>query len=158
MAETRWLNAQERDTWLALLAVIQTLPGRLDVQLRRDHGLTMFEYSILAMLSESEDRTRPMTDLSVLTAGSLSRLSHAVRKLEQRGFVERAVDPTDRRITLAGLTPFGMERVVAAAPSHVATVRELVFDQIPPERVHDFLDLLQPIADFCHPALSESQR
>ena len=52
MDEPRWLSAQERALWLTLVAVVETVPAAIDAQLRRDHGLTRFEYYVLVMLSE----------------------------------------------------------------------------------------------------------
>jgi len=49
--EPQWLDADERAAWLRLAAVTELLPAALDTQLRRDYGLTHFEYFVLAMLS-----------------------------------------------------------------------------------------------------------
>ena len=103
----------------ALVAVVELLPGVLDTQLRRDAGLTHFEYFVLAMLSEAPERTLRMTALAQRTNATLPRLSHVVRRLEDRGLVERFPCPEDRRATNARLTPTGWDEVVAAAPGHV---------------------------------------
>lgn len=146
MTAPRWLTPTERDLWLTLLAVTEVLPASIDAELRRSSGVTLFEYSVLAMLSESATRTRPMSDLSFLTNGSLSRLSHAVRKLEQRGLITREASPEDRRTTLATITDAGIRLITDAAPGHVADVRRRVFDQIPPDRVEELTRLLAPLA------------
>ena len=62
--ETRWLDAQQRAAWIRLAAVVELLPGVLDSQLRRDAGLTHFEYWVLSMLSEAPERTLRMTELA----------------------------------------------------------------------------------------------
>ena len=49
--EPRWLSAEERQTWLALTSVLIRLPAALDAQLRRDAGISHFEYQVLAELS-----------------------------------------------------------------------------------------------------------
>jgi len=71
-----------------------------------------------------------MSELAVLTNAELSRLSHLITRLEKRGYVRREPDPTDGRYTNAVLTDAGYKHVVAAAPGHVATVRELVIDAL----------------------------
>jgi DNA-binding MarR family transcriptional regulator len=128
--ETRWLNAQERETWLALASVAVRLVPALDAQLRRDAGVSHFEYTVLAALSEADERTLRMSDLAVLAEGSLSRLSQVVSRLERKGWVARTADPVDGRYTLATLTEDGWDKIVATAPGHVAEVRRIVLDPL----------------------------
>ena len=71
-----------------------------------------------------------MSELAVLTHASLSRLSHLIKRLEARGYVHRRPDPSDGRYTIAILTAAGYEKLVAAAPAHVAAVRALVVDEL----------------------------
>ena len=125
---TRWLDPEERAAWLRLAAVMELLPGALDAQLRRDAGLSHFDYFVLAMLSEAPDHTLRMTALAQRTSATLPRLSHVVQKLEGRGLVERFPCPEDRRATNARLTDGGWDLVVETAPGHVETVRHLVID------------------------------
>jgi DNA-binding MarR family transcriptional regulator len=145
MTEPAWLNAREMEAWLALLTISDRLPAAIDAQLRRDHGLSRFEYYVLAMLSEAEDGCHPMTELSFLTNGSLSRLSHAVSKMQGRGLVDRSPDPQDGRTTLVTLTRQGRALLEGAAPSHVAEVRRLVLDVVPPEWVAELGAMLRPV-------------
>ncbi len=133
--DTRWLDDDERQAWLRLIAVAELLPAALDTQLRRDAGLTHFEYFVLAMLSEAEDRTLRMTALAQRTNATLPRLSHVVRRLEERGLIERLPCPEDGRATNARLTENGWDTVVAAAPGHVETVRRLALDPLSPTQV-----------------------
>lgn len=128
--ETEWLDADERAAWLALIAVVELLPSALDTQLRRDSGLTHFEYFVLAMLSEAPDRVLRMTALAQRTNATLPRLSHVVRRLEERGLIERFPCPEDGRATNARLTDDGMHAIEAAAPGHVETVRRLVLNPL----------------------------
>lgn len=127
---TQWLSSEERAAWVRLIAVAELLPTTLDAQLRRDADLTHFEYFVLAMLSEASDRTLRMTELARRTNATLPRLSHVVRRLEERGLVERRPCPGDKRATNAVLTGDGLASVVAAAPGHVGAVRERVFDAL----------------------------
>ena len=132
---TRWLTSDELRAWLALVAVAELLPAQLDSQLQRDAGLTHFEYQVLAMLSEAPDRTLRMTALARRTAATLPRLSHVVRRLEDRGLVRRSPCVEDRRATNAHLTDEGWDLVVATAPGHVETARALVMDAHTPAHV-----------------------
>jgi DNA-binding MarR family transcriptional regulator len=139
--DTRWLTKDELATWVRVVAVLELLPNALDAQLRRDADLTNFDYYVLAMLSEAEGRTLRMTALAAQTNAALARLSHVVRRLEERGLVERVPCPEDRRATNARLTQAGMAKVVEAAPGHVANVREHVIDALTPEQVQQLGDI-----------------
>lgn len=131
-AEPRWLDPDERAAWLSLAGVVTLLPAALDAQLQRDAGLSHFEYMVLAMLSERPTRTVRMSELAGLANGSLSRLSHVARRLEEQGYLVREACTEDRRATNAVLTDAGWDKVVATAPGHVAAVRRLVFDALDP--------------------------
>jgi DNA-binding MarR family transcriptional regulator len=128
--EPQWLDAEEQQAWLALASIAVRLPQALDAQLRRDAGVSHFDYTVLAALSEAEGRTLRMSELAVLAEGSLSRLSQVVSRLEQKGWVSRTSDPTDGRYTLAALTEDGWDKLVDTAPGHVAEVRRLVLDPL----------------------------
>jgi DNA-binding MarR family transcriptional regulator len=132
---TRWLDEDELQAWLKLAGVMLKLAPTLDSQLQRDCDLTHFDYLCLAMLSESDDRTLRMSELATRVNASLSRLSHVISKLEKRGWVARKPSPESRRVTLVRLSEAGWEVLVAAAPGHVETVRELVFDDLSREDV-----------------------
>ena len=132
---TRWLNEQERRAWLKVAGLMLKLAPALDSQLQRDSHLTHFDYLCLAMLSEADQRSLRMSELAGQVNSSLSRLSHVIKKLETRGWVERKPCPDSRRVTLANLTEQGWQVVVAAAPGHVEAVRELVFEGLSPEQV-----------------------
>ena len=128
--EPRWLDPEERQAWLALASALNRLPSALDAQLRRDAGISHFEYQVLALLSEAPARTLRMSELATLAEGSLPRLSQVVARLEQRGWARRTPDPADGRYTLATLTDHGLAKVTEAAPGHVQEVRRLVFDPL----------------------------
>jgi DNA-binding MarR family transcriptional regulator len=133
--DVNWLNDEELAAWKRLVAVVELLPGVLDSQLRRDAELTNFEYYVLAMLSESPQRMLRMTALAARTNATLPRLSHVVRRLEERGLVERAPCPGDGRATNAHLTDAGLRKVEETAPGHVRNVRQHVIDALTPEQI-----------------------
>lgn len=128
--EPHWLDAEEKQTWLALVSVLVRLPSALDAQLRRDAGLSHFEYQVMAGLSEALDRTMRISDLALLSEGSLPRISQVISRLEKRGWVRRTPDRSDGRYTLATLTADGWATMVRTAPGHVGEVRRLVFDPL----------------------------
>ncbi|WP_432052413.1 MarR family winged helix-turn-helix transcriptional regulator [Streptomyces xiamenensis] len=135
VAETRWLNGDELAAWLANSAIMISLPAALDARMQREAQLTFFEYMVLSVLSEQPARTMQMSALAARTAASLSRLSHVVGRLEKRELLARNRIPGSGRRTAATLTEAGYEVVVAAAPGHVAAVREYLIDDLGPEEL-----------------------
>ncbi|GAA2644686.1 MarR family winged helix-turn-helix transcriptional regulator [Paractinoplanes durhamensis] len=142
---TRWLSPDEMAAWVRLAAVLELLPAALDSQLRRDAGLTHFDYYVLAMLSETPAHTLRMTALAERTTATLARLSHVVARLEGRGLIERFPCPEDRRATNARLTEAGWAKVQETAPGHVATVRETVIDALTPEQIAQLTEIGEAI-------------
>jgi DNA-binding MarR family transcriptional regulator len=143
----KWLSADELDAWRTLVKLFTRIPAALERQLQRDAQLSMLEYHVLAHLSDQENRSIRMHKLAFLAEAELSRLSHLLRRLEQRGFVRREPDPTDRRSTLAILTDAGHAHLAAAAPAHVDHVRRLAIDALTPEELSTFKDLSARIID-----------
>ncbi len=133
--ETRWLSTQEQAAWRAFLTACQTLFGAIDGQLMRDCGLQHGYYEILVRLSEAPGRALRMTQLAEASTSSKSRLSHAVARLEDRGWIRRVNCPTDRRGQIAELTDAGFAALSDAAPGHVEQVRRSLIDAIGPDQV-----------------------
>jgi DNA-binding MarR family transcriptional regulator len=130
-----WLTPGQLASWLSVVRLMTRLPWAIDAQLQRDADLSMIEYMTMAMLSEAPEWTLRMSDLAERTSASLSRLSHLVKRLESRGYVRREPDAADGRFTNAILLPAGLAKLESAAPDHVAYVRQLVIDNLSPERL-----------------------
>src|SRR5690242_10591296 len=135
VSETRWLDAEEQRTWRAYLNSHRLLLDAIDAQLRRDSGMPHAYYEILVRLSEAEDRALRMAELADITRMSASRLSHAIARLEERGWVRREECPTDRRGQVAVLTDQGFAALQTAAPGHVEAVRQGLFDPLDAEQI-----------------------
>jgi DNA-binding MarR family transcriptional regulator len=135
MSETRWLTEREQEIWRSFLSASIGLSDALARQLQRDAAMPHAYYEILVALSEAPDRTLRMSELAGVRNSSRSRLSHAVARLEETGWVRRRDCPTDKRGSFAMLTDEGYAALEAAAPGHVTEVRERLFDQLTPEQV-----------------------
>jgi DNA-binding MarR family transcriptional regulator len=132
---TRWLSTSEQQCWRAFLTACESLFAGIDAQLLRDSGLPHGYYEILVHLSEAPDKALRMSQLARVSTFSKSRLSHAVARLEDRGWVKRLDCPTDRRGQIALLTDEGFATLAAAAPGHVEHVRQALIDALTPEQV-----------------------
>lgn len=152
MDDTPWLDDPQMRAWVRLIGVLELLPGALDAQLRRDAGVTHFEYLVLAILSEAPDRTLRMTDLARHTNATLPRLSHVVSRLEARGLVARSTSANDRRATNARLTDAGWVKVRDAAPGHAANVRHHVIDALSTEQTDQLADIADAVLSRLDPS------
>lgn len=130
-----WLSDQESETWLNIWSFQVWLPARLEAQLKRDAGISHYDYFALSRLWAAEDHTLRMSELAAAADMTLSHLSRVITRLEKAGWVRRIPDPANGRYTLAQLTEDGIQKVAAAAPGHVEAVRRYVFDHLSPEQV-----------------------
>lgn len=135
MSEVRWLDEDEQRAWRAFIEAVTLLFDRLDRELQRDAGIPHTYYEILVRLSEAPGRTLRMSALAERSLSSRSRLSHAVARLEEAGWVRRDRCPTDKRGWLAVLTDEGFAALAAAAPGHVRGVRTHLLDQLTADQV-----------------------
>jgi DNA-binding MarR family transcriptional regulator len=140
------LTDSEQQAWRAFLQASMQLFQQLDGELQHEAGLPLAYYQILAMLSEAPDCTLRMGVLADRTWSSRSRLSHAIDRLEERGWVRRLTCPGDKRGAYAQLTPEGYDVLEAAAPSHVESVRRHVFDLLEPGEVSQLAETSRKIA------------
>lgn len=143
--QPRWLTDEEQAAWRSYLAMLRHVTTSIDRQLQEEAGLPHGYYQILAMLSEAAGRTLRMSQLAEVTGTSQSRISHAVKALEDRGWVRRAPCAEDRRGQIATLTDEGLAELVELAPDHVAEVRRLIFDRLSPAQVAALKDVADTI-------------
>lgn len=149
MTAPTWLTADEQRAWRAFLGATNLLSDALDRQLQQCAGMPHAYYEILVRLSEAEGRAMRMSELAERTRSSRSRLSHAVARLEERSWVQRGDCATDRRGQVAHLTETGFAALVAAAPGHVAAVRDHVIDRLTPAQLRALEQISQRILGGC---------
>ena len=144
-SQPQWLDDAEMAAWIPLIQLMVLLPSALDRQLRADSGLTHTHYSVLALLAASDPQPLSMSTIAKITGTEPSRLSHAVRVLEERRFVSRRRSPENRRVQLAVLLPAGRAALADAAPGHVALVRRVVFDRLTSTDLRDLRRIAQKL-------------
>ena len=132
---TPWLNDEEQRAWRAFLESTKVLFDALDRRLQREASMPHAYFEILVRLSEADGRAMRMSELADITRSSRSRLSHAVARLEERGWVQREECATDRRGQIANLTAEGFEVLRAAVPGHVRAVRQYMLDVLQTEQL-----------------------
>jgi DNA-binding MarR family transcriptional regulator len=144
---TRWLDDGEQRAWRSFLAANRLLMESLERQLQQDAGIPQSYYEILVRLSEVPGHTLRMSELAESSMSSRSRLSHAVARLEENGWVRRRECDTDRRGLMCELTEAGLAALRDAAPGHVAAVRAGLFDLLSPAQVTGLREICEAVAD-----------
>jgi DNA-binding MarR family transcriptional regulator len=127
---TGWLDESEMRAWRNYVEVVNDVSAALEDDLITSHGLTLGDYQVLVYLSEAAGRSLRMCDLAGRLGLSPSGLTRRLDGLVRGGLVAREPSAEDRRVTLAVLTPAGFERLAAAAPDHVASVRRQLLDHL----------------------------
>jgi DNA-binding MarR family transcriptional regulator len=128
--------------WAKLLRAHAALTRRFSADLQATHGLTLNAYEVLLHLAHAPERRMRRVDLAgsvLLTASGITRLLDG---LERAGYVDRAADENDARVTYAVLTDAGYEKLRAAAPTHVGGIRELFGDRFSRDELERLAELL----------------
>jgi DNA-binding MarR family transcriptional regulator len=127
--EPKWLNPSEMKAWRKYIVTTRHLLEALDADLH-EHDLSLYDYEILALLSDAPERRMRMSDLAEIALLSRSRLSHRMKVMESAGWVKRESCPEDKRGYFAVMTAKGWKAIVAAAPDHVESVRNRFIDHL----------------------------
>jgi DNA-binding MarR family transcriptional regulator len=109
---SRWMPA-----WLALVRTHARLWDQLEAQVRRDHGLTIARYDVLAHV-EMAGGQLGLSELASSVVLSPSGLSKLLDRMEVSGLIKRDPDPNDARSTFATITPQGRSLVKKVRRSH----------------------------------------
>ncbi|WP_212912459.1 MarR family winged helix-turn-helix transcriptional regulator [Streptomyces sp. TS71-3] len=150
--EPRWLDEEQQRVWQSFMNAAMLLDDHLDRQLQRDAGMPHLYYGLLVRLSEAPRRRLRMTELARRVKITRSRLSHAVARLEDHGWVRREDCPSDKRGQLAVLTDEGRAVLESAAPGHVEAVRHALFDRLTREQQRALGEIMQTVAEGLEPS------
>ncbi|MFI6317889.1 MarR family winged helix-turn-helix transcriptional regulator [Nonomuraea sp. NPDC050556] len=137
------LDCEEQRAWQGLLALMLVGIPRLERTFKA-HGLVHIEYGLLNALCQAPRR---LSELASASNVSISRLSHRMSKLVDRGYVRLRPDECDGRVTFAEITEAGREVVDAIAPDHARALREILFDHLTPEQVAALADSMQAVGE-----------
>ena len=135
MTMSGWLTEDEQRAWRGLLQMTAQLNARMNRQLQNDFGLSLADYDVLVVLSEAPAGRRRVFELTDALAWEQSRVSHHLARMQRRGLIAREECAADARGAFVVLTETGRAAIERAAPAHVETVRELVFDGLSPDQL-----------------------
>lgn len=130
MRTKRWLSDDEQRAWRGYLTTHAELMTRLNRQLQRDSSLSLPDFAVLAELTDLPETRMRFGALVETLQWDKSRASHHLSRMERRGLIAREDCPADARGSYITLTDEGRQAIERAAPGHVATVCDLVFDRL----------------------------
>ncbi len=138
--EVRWLDDVEMNAWRGYRRMSIHLEAELARDLLASAGMSVSDYSVLSTLGrvreeQGVDASMRVSALARHLEWEQSRLSHQLRRMEERGLVVRCTDEGDRRGQRVSLTEPGWAAIVEAAPAHVADVRSRFTDRLTREQL-----------------------
>jgi DNA-binding MarR family transcriptional regulator len=110
--------------WRSFLRAHASVMGELERELVAEAGMPLGWYDVLLQLVEAPGRRLRMAELAERVLLSRSGLTRLIDRLQAEGLVRREPSPDDARGTYTVLTPEGFARLRAAAPVHLAGVRQ----------------------------------
>src|SRR4051794_39799539 len=112
------LNEGELGAWVGFLRAHHTLVAELDDELRREHGLPLTSFDVLAQLDNAPEHQLRMSELADAVLLSRSGLTRLVERLESKGLIERRECTEDARGAFAVLTAEGEAGLGNARTTH----------------------------------------
>lgn len=147
MTKTEWLDDREQRAWRGMLTMKARLDARLRRSMQRCSSLSDADYAVLVYLSEAPQGRLRVFELVEQLDWEKSRLSHQLRRMQERGLVDREGCETDRRGSFAVITETGRTTIEAAAPHHVRDVRRLFIDALTPGQLEALAEITDAVLD-----------
>src|SRR3954452_16650519 len=122
------------EAWRSLLQAHATLMRRLDRDLKRETGLALADFDVLAQLAAAHGELR-MTELADRALISRSGMTRRVARLVEEGLVRRADAEADGRGVVVGLTEAGIARLAETVPVHARGISKLFVMQLDDEEL-----------------------
>jgi DNA-binding MarR family transcriptional regulator len=134
--DSRWMPA-----WMMLIRTHTRFWDRVEAEMRREHGLTMARYDVLAQLRNAGGRLG-LGELASAIALSPSGLSKLLDRMDASGLIRRQPDPDDARAAFATITPRGQALVDGARTTHHALLRRTFGAALTDRDVADLMRVL----------------
>jgi DNA-binding MarR family transcriptional regulator len=141
------MGSRRRDLGVAFAWLTRAM-FELELPLLRERGLEMWDYAVLDQLAEGPAPTQG--DLAAAVGRDPTRLIPILDRLEQKGLLQRLVDPADRRGRTVVLSAPGRE-LLAACKQDIAAAEESLLAGIEPDRRAAFVEVLDQLASAVGP-------
>lgn len=104
------------------------LAERINRELFRETGLSEADFDILTALIEYGDESVRAIALRCGLQWEKSRLSHQLRRMEERGLIAREACIEDNRGSMVRITPHGHELACKAKAVHDRALQQYLFE------------------------------
>ena len=121
------------------------LSAELARRLTSESPLSYQDYEVLVALTDRPDSRLRVFQLAEVLGWEKSRASHHIARMTGRGLVKKVPCPTDGRGSFVAATARGRRQIEAAAPGHVAAVRELFVDRLTPAQLDAIADAAEDV-------------
>lgn len=112
------------DAWRFFITLHPKVIAKIDGDLQQNGGISLQQYDVLIELFEAEGKQLRMFDLAQRVVLSRSSITRLVDQLAQQGFLQREIDPNDRRGSYAVLTDAGEAAIRSSWPLYRDAIQE----------------------------------
>jgi DNA-binding MarR family transcriptional regulator len=127
--------ADEDAAWRVFLGMSRDWFIVMERALGQDADASVADLELLEPLLDAGDFGLRAKDLAAAAEWQDSRVSHQLRRMEQRGLVARARDREDARGTVVRLTEAGIRSAELARATRRRVVRQIILDVLAPEQL-----------------------
>jgi DNA-binding MarR family transcriptional regulator len=124
------LTETQAASWASYQRMRVRLSGRLSRELAREAGVSEADFEVLLALLDSADDSVRALALRCGLEWEKSRLSHQLRRMEERGLVVRHDCPEDNRGSVVSITDAGRALAVQARLRHDQAVQRYVTEAL----------------------------
>jgi DNA-binding MarR family transcriptional regulator len=146
----RRLTVAELAVWRSLVDTTAELRRILGAELQ-DLNLSPGDYQVLLALSEADGRRLRSSQLADIIDWERSRLSHHLKRMEQRGLIGRHDCATDSRGAEVSLTADGARLFRGSTVPHMRAIKMYFADALTPEQFDALADILHSLQNHLHP-------
>ena len=127
------------------MRVYHRLEYEMNRHLQAECGMSLGDYTVMNALTNAPRRRAQLTSLAITIGWERSRLSHYLKRMSARGYLERVPSETDGRATDVVLTDMGWRAFRTAAPKHAAWVEQVFFSDLKREQEKELGDILSTV-------------
>ena len=146
------LHDERVTLWGLFLEAHEGIRRRLEEELRSGADLPGPWFEVLLRIGRTPGQAVPMTQLADMVLFSSGGFTKLADRMERAGLIRRDPDPTDRRSTLAVLTPEGRRVLDRALAVHVPGLQRYLIGLLEPEQRHQLDAILRSLRASLSPA------
>lgn len=121
--------------WRGYIETTEAIRAHLARQMLVESGVSLGDYTVLLALSEAPDNRLRSSELAEQIDWERSRLSHHLRRMEQRGLIRREECAEDNRGARVIITSFGKDSFRESSVPHLQEIQRIFVETLEPEQL-----------------------